>query len=848
MPAAYTGIVRLRAPAPIALGPFRALRVSPGSLAGPEQLDPNAPGWFDAQVPGTVASSCREPPALAPDLDADDYWYVCDFAAPAGDDEVHLRLEGLATLATVWLNGQLLLDSRNMFVAHEVPVRARLAADNRLAIRFASANNWLEARRPRPRWKTRLVTRQNLRHLRTTLLGRMPGWSPPVAPVGPWKPVDLVPANPVRVRSARTLATLATLQDPATGVLSVDWTLEGMLPSHARCRLGDVVAPLAVVDLGNGGFQLRGEVTLPGVKPWWPHTHGAPNLYDLRVDCEVAGQSLQLDGGRVGFRSVRVERDSDGEGFGLVVNDVPVFCRGACWTSIDMARLDGSPALYRRTLERVVRGGMNMLRVGGTMIYESNAFFDLCDELGILVWHDFMFANMDYPADEPDFMADVRVEAEQFLARVAHRPSLTVLCGGSEVYQQAAMVGLPADSWRNELFETLLPSLVGTAAPGAVYVPNTPYGGALPFRLDRGLGHAYGVGAYLRPLDDARNQAPRFTPECLGFSNVPDEATLNHWLGDMHAPVHSSLYKERVPRDRGAGWDFADVTDHYVRELYGVDVAALRYADMPHYLQLARQAPGEMMAAVTGLWRRPRSPCRGQLVWFLQDLWEGAGWGVLDVHARPKAAYHHLQRAFAPVALWIVDEGLNGLSVELANDTASELRGRLLLELFDADGARLEAVERELTVPAHGHRCSDLHAWLGRFVDATHSYRFGPPHHHLVVATWRSDASPDDASVQAFYTPFMAQEVRHADVGLAGTLRPLGEGNYAVDVSTVRFARSVEIQVRGFVADENYFHLAPAGQRSVVLRPDGSTQTPTGRVGALNARTSSRLALRTSEA
>src|SRR5262249_42006326 len=159
-------------------------------------------------------------------------------------------------------------------------------------------------------------------------------------------------------------------------------------------------------------------------------------------------------------------------------------------------------------------------------------------ELGILVWQDFMFANMDYPADDEAFTKSVRREAEQFLERVQAHPCLAVLCGNSEVEQQAAMLGLPREHWRSALFSELLPDICPTECPGVTYSPYTPPGGALPFHTHRGVTHYYGVGAYLRPLEDARRAQVRFASECLAFANVPEDSTIESFMLEGEAPFH----------------------------------------------------------------------------------------------------------------------------------------------------------------------------------------------------------------------------------------------------------------------------------------------------------------------
>ena len=281
---------------------------------------------------------------------------------------------------------------------------------------------------------------------------------------------------------------------------------------------------------------------------------------------------------------------------------------------------------------------MNMVRLSGVTIYASDELLAMCDELGILLWQDFLFASLDYPIDDDVFRASVEREAGAFLRRAGQHASLAVLCGNSEVEQQVGMLGLDPALGRGELFGELLPGLVRAHDVGAAYVPSSPTAGELPFRLNAGVAHYFGVGAYLRPLDDARRSEVRFASECLAFANVPDEAAIGRISPDSStilAPHHPS-WKAGVPRDSGTGWDFDDVRDHYLEELFRVDPVELRSFDLEHYLALSRVATGEVMADVFGEWRRARSTCAGGLLWWLNDLLPGAGWGVLDEAGRPR--------------------------------------------------------------------------------------------------------------------------------------------------------------------------------------------------------------------
>ena len=617
-------------------GDWGLAAVVPGSAQMPRDLAGLAPDWIPCSGPMPVAAALRaagrwdlEHPR---DFDAEEWWYRCRFTALATDAKARLRFEGLATIADVWLNGTHILKSESMFAANVVDVSGVLAANNELFLRFRALAPLLAMKRPRPQRRTRMVTDQQLRWHRTAVLGRAAGWCPPAAPVGPWRPVLLQTASPLGCEEADIQVGLQG--EDGLVRLTMPLAMGSGQPRRGAMRVGESSGPVTLGRTADGQPAIQATVCVPNADRWWPHTHGGQPLYPVQLSVDIGNCEFNLDLGRVGFRSMWLDRDTDGEGFGLVVNGVPVFCRGACWTPLDLARLDARAADYRAALERLRDAGMNMLRVGGTMVYETDTFHDLCDELGILVWQDFMFANMDYPSSDESFLRNATIEARQLLRRAQGRPSSVVFCGSSEIEQQVAMLGLPAERARNPLFEDVLPSLVRSLIPDAAWVPSTPSGGLFPFHTDRGVSHYYGVGAYLRPFDDTRRANVRFAAECLAFSNVPDATMTDGLLAEGVMPGHHPRWKTAVPRDAGSGWDFEDVRDHYVRLLFGVDPSELRARDPERYLALGRVTTGEAMLRTFAEWRRPGSSCRGGLVWFARDLIPGAGWGVVDSTGR----------------------------------------------------------------------------------------------------------------------------------------------------------------------------------------------------------------------
>lgn len=566
-----------------------------------------------------------------------------------------LEIAGIATVWDLLVDGETVASGRSMFEPRTVPVDA---GDHEVRIVVHPLTGLLDSlpTKPRQRWRTRLVEDARLRWVRTQLLGRAPGFSPGPPVVGPYRPVVLVTGE-------RPRPVLRAWLEGTTGVVEVD------------------------------GEQ---RIEFPDVELWWPHTHGEPRLYDVVVDDEVVG--------RVGFRTVE-NRSPDS--MDLWVNGVRVFCRGAVWTPGDLAALDTAQEL-----------GLNLVRVPGIAAYESDEFHARCDELGLLVWQDLMFATFDYPLADAEFAAVVADEVRDQSRRLLGHPSAVVVCGSAEHEQQAAMFGVtPETGYAGELAALLRP-LVEESGLDAVWVDSSPTGGDPVTRVDEGIAQYFGVGAYLRDLPDVRHSRVGFAAECLAFSNLTDP-----------------LVPGGVPRDSGADWDFADVRAHYLWQRYGPDA---KQAD-------AQRVTGEVMADVFGEWRRPGSGCGGGIVLWLRDVVPGAGWGLLDREGRPKPAARALAPVLQPVAVWIVDEGLNGLDVHVANDGPEPVAGTLEVSLLRENDAPGESASLELSVPAHGHRTIGVEALLGRFADASYAYRFGPPPHLGVRAVLTAGGTTREA-------------------------------------------------------------------------------------------------------
>jgi beta-mannosidase len=677
--------------------------------------------------------------------------------APADGE---LVFDGLATLCTVVVDGEVAARSESMWVPVRIPVRA---GEHTVEVRCEPLTPRLaERRKPRARWRQKVAYDGNLRWFRTTLLGRAPGFAPGPPVVGLWRPAWFVAGEPTVSVRCRV--------DGADGVVSVRSSVDG------EFAVGEAVLAMKAREWG--------ELRVPGVRLWWPHTHGEPHLYDATFTPTALSDRRNptvgehgSDGAtvgqhgwrrRIGFRTVEANSGWLRDGLTLSLNAIPLFVRGALWTPVPEGE-------ERTTLEAARDAGLNAIRLPGTGVYESPAFHDLCDELGLLVWQDLMFANLDYPFDVPEFRAQVEAELDALADTVGGRPSLAVVCGGSEVEQQVAMLGLDPALGRP-------PLLADRLDLDAVWVPNAPCGAERPLRADDGVAHWFGVGGYRRPLSDARSAGVRFAAECLALANVPDDPPDDPSAGVM--------------RDADTDWDFLDVSRHYLAALYGPEAGD----------ELLPWVSGDVMSEVLGEWRRAASPCGGAFVLWLRDLQPGSGWGLLDHRGRPKAVLAALKAVLAPVAIWTTDEGMSGIAVHVANDRPERLRTTLRVTLYRDYEHRVEEATAAIEVPPHGSWSGDVEALLGRWVDAAYSYRFGEPQHDLVVAAL------DELSLTAVREPAgrSPQRLDAEALGLEATL----------DGDRLRLqARRAVLGARAFAGSGELFCVEPGRERVTGVDP-----------------------------
>ncbi len=703
--------------------------------------------WLRARAPGTVAGALRDAGLWTPeseeDLDTHDWVFVTEFAAApvAPGERCVLEFDGLGALCTVLFNDVPLGTVANTLHAWDADVTTLLREQNRLVVHCHALAANLDHRGTRARWRTALVERGGLRAARVSLLGRMPGWWPRAPLIGPWRAVRLVREHILHHVTARVRASLDGVDGVVTCAVSARRADDEVAVHGATLTVGAVSHALTVDTSDGTTLRIDGALRVADAPRWWPHTHGEQPLFDAVLELATSRGAVRMALGRIGFRHVATDAHA-APGFGLCVNDVPVFCRGPVWMPLDIA----SPGDERGDVRAILRAwrdaGANMVRIPGLSAPERDAFHAACDELGLLVWQDAMFASMDYPSDDRAFVASCETEVQQLAARLAVHPSTAVLCGSSEVAQQAAFMGRSPEEAVTPLFTEWLAGWVRAVGLDVPYVPSSPWGGLPPTRTDVGVTHYYGVGAYRRPLDDARRASVRFAAECLGVSHMPDEDAI-----DWASARDRTAWQLGVPRDPGASWDFADVREHYQRLLEGDAVVDARDHDPVAYRAHARWTTAAVLHACFREWRRAGSPCRGALVWLSHDVRPGPGWGVRDHRNAPKEAFRALADVWQPLAVVLTDEGQSGLAISLLNEQPHPFVGTLSVTATRADGVVERDAHRDVRIAGHGVSACTAEEVLGEFLDIVGAYRFGPPRVQRVdVVLRRADSTEVVAS------------------------------------------------------------------------------------------------------
>lgn len=820
---------------------FRLLPESTQAAAHPE-----AAPWRAATVPGTVHTdlfahkAIPDPYVGAPEaglqwIGLADWEYRTTFDAPrgaVGKARSDLVFAGLDTFAEVWLNDEKILAADNAFRTWRVAVQGKLRdRGNALRIVFRSP---IATMLPRVQAMPHKIAGNypspygdEPKDAMTGNFVRKPGyhygwdWGPRYVTAGISQPVvlqswDAVRIDDLQLRQDRVdaaraeLAAIASLDAVKAG--AVELRLWQTAPNGKR-----TLAARRHVELGAGANHIELPLRVDYPQRWFPAGYGAQPLYRYELEVGDRKATLARAAARTGLRSVELRRDQDGRGkaFYFVVNGIPVFAKGVNTIPFDMFQPRVTKAKLRRVLESARDANMNMLRSWGGGYYEHDDFFELADELGLLVWQDFMFGGGMQPAYDDAFRASVVHEARDQVRRLRNHPSVVLWCGNNEEeiawkywgHRKALVEADPAFAdrvWKGyvQLFGADLRQVVAEEGGGIAYwssspgddlaeVANTPASG------DMHYWEVWGNPAH--PVTKYLEITPRFMSE-YGLQAWPVQRTIDAFARPEEQGIATPVIEAHQKFLAGKG---NERLMKYVNDEFG---QPRNFADFA-WLSQVMQAEGIELAALHHRASRPYT--MGSLYWQLNDVWPGASWSSVDWFGRWKALQFHARRFFAPVAVAALRDAGGKTSVSLLNDRTEKVAGELRLRVMSLDGKVLRDERRPVAL-------APLSATqVGSYLDAE---LLGGADPATTIAVFELRASNEPAARRVVYFE-AAKEMRWPDAGLYAQLRQGGDG-YVLALRADRLARAVWVDFGDLDAElaDNALTLLPGETVSLRVR------------------------------
>lgn len=681
--------------------------------------------WHSAHVPGSVYADLmadgtmpdpfwRENELDAFELMKKDYVYQRAFTvteAQLAHAHVELVCEGLDTLAHVSLNGREIAFADNMHITWVWDVKEQLhAGENTLEIRFDSPILYCAKKADEaPGWESSDAT-PGFRHLRKAHCMFGWDWGPRLPDAGIWRPIFLRTWDTARLENA------LMLQAHHDGM--VDVTIRPEIAGESAWS-AEITAPDGEVIIIPETTAAEQVITIEHPQLWWPNGLGKQPLY--RVTVRLATGDTRV--WRIGLRTMTVSREKDewGEEFCHVVNGVKVFAMGADYIPEDNILARVTPERTRRLLEDCKAANFNAIRVWGGGYYPDDAFYDICDELGLMVWQDLMYACAFYDLT-PDFERSIRVETHQNVARLRHHASLALICGNNEMEMFMAGANSALINHRTwefvptyphhitdyvKMFEYILPAIVKETAPQTYWWPASPSSGGnfdAPNDESRGDNHYWDVWHGEKPFTEYRKFFFRYASE-FGFQSFPCLKSVKQFTLPDDRNIFSRVM-ERHQRNQAANGKILSYLSQTFRYPNSFD-------DLLYASQLMQ---AEAIRYGVEHWRRNRGRCMGAIIWQLNDIWPVASWASIDYYGRWKALHYAAKRFFAPVMISAEEEGelsqnpkINeyhpaplekSFRLNVCNETLRDVTGEVVWALRTPDGAIVRQNQQTLTIPA----------------------------------------------------------------------------------------------------------------------------------------------------
>lgn len=796
--------------------------------------------WYPATVPGVVHTDLLQNKIIEDPffrlnerglqwIDKEDWVYETCFTLAADmmrKENMELVFEGLDTYADVYLNDECILKADNMFRRWSIPVRQYIREENNILKVYFHSPVKIDV----PKWdalpyqypaSNDQSENGGLFNKKISIFARKAGyhygwaWGPRLVTSGIWRPVYIrawsdLRINDVFIEQKEVGAGRAVIAGHVE--LDADKDMDGVLVTITDEATGRVLGEWQA-DLKRGTNRVTVDFVLHKPKLWWSNGLGEPFLYRFRTDIIAGGELLDSKTERVGIRSLKVvhQPDKDGHTFYIELNGRPVFAKGANYIPLDNFLPRVTPENYKRTILDAAGVNMNMLRVWGGGIYENDVFYDLCDEHGIMIWQDFMFACSMYPA-EGALLDNIHQEAVDNVKRLRNHACIALWCGNNEC--QDAWLGW---GWKREIerqnkeyadkiwaqyrqqYHVTLPGVVREYAPGTFYWPSSPFAfeGEMSGTTD-GDRHYWSVWHGKAPISDYDSEKSRFFSE-YGFQSFPEFESVKRY-----APYPEDWnIRSEVMMSHQRGGDHANgLIETYLLNEYKKPRDFRAFLYMNHVLQ------GDAIKTAIESHRRQMPYNMGTLFWQHNDCWPVASWASRDYYGRWKAQHYYVRKAYDDILISPVVEG-DDLKVYAVSDRLENTSGRLQLQVCQFDGTVVHHWGKSVGISGNDSRVC-FSAPLAKLLEGANR------------GTVYVRVDYTDKSGRVYHNNYCLGKQKDMDypkVDLQTEVRSI-EGGYEVTVSADKFARAVCLSVADneSVYSDNYFDVQPKSSVQVQVR------------------------------
>ncbi|TGD78260.1 beta-mannosidase [Hymenobacter wooponensis] len=800
--------------------------------------------WAPATVPGCVHTDLLATKQIDDPLYRDnelkqqwigktDWEYETTFTVPAATlqrSNLELVFKGLDTYADVTLNNVGVLHTDNMFREWRANVKPQLkAGENRLHIRFRSPLN--EVAGLPAKYGYNLYAGNDEQAMGfvgdkgpalSPYTRKAPyqygwDWGPRFVTSGIWQPVQLEAWDAAKLTDLHVIQRQISPQAAQLG-LEVEYEATASAAKQEATLVIETIGPdgKAVgqrseqkVTLQPNRHTLTAELQLSNPQLWYPAGYGAQALYSFRAQLLQNGQPLDEATTRTGLRTLQLRREHDqyGKSFEFIVNGIPIFVKGVNWIPAEIFPTRVTPARYHQLLQAAKDCNMNMVRVWGGGIYENQYFYDTCDELGLLVWQDFMFACSFYPGNQ-EFVDNVRAEATYQVKRLRDHPSISIWVGNNENEIAWQQWGIPEkmgahklEVWSNylKLYRDLLPTVLQEQDPSRPYMSSSPSAEFEDMAGSQTNGdmHYWDVWGGTAPLSDYEKQVPRFMSE-YGFQSFPELKSVKEFTVEADHDITSAVMKEHQRSAAG---------NPRLKEYLLRDYKEPKNFESFLYVSQVLQAQAIKLAAEHLRRNRPRT--MGSMYWQLDDCWGVASWSSIDYYGRWKALQYYAKRFYSPVLVSPHEEGDN-VRFYVVSDKTTATPGQLQVRLQDFNGRTLFSQTQSLQIEPLTSKA---------YLDIPRAKLLGKQDPKRVVLSCELRVGGEVVSTNTHYFA-LPKDLQLPNSKVEADWKQTNDSTFQVTLQSKTLARAVMLtlaQADGFFAD-NYFDLLPGEKKTLTFQ------------------------------